>query len=347
MNKNYFGKNQKTIFLEKSINTNEFSDLVGPILLCSGFKRLGSISFLGILSPRYAELANNPIYSRPTVKLNQITQDGSRADHSYGVALLAQKICKEIGLTAEQQKYAAAWGLLHDLGNWALSHTAQHAFSELLGVKTKTVREWLVISDSRVPQKYTITQELCACGIDPERMLGLFQKRPDKDLEIVHSILRSKLTPDMLEGVWRSGQAFGVETLNPNEFITAWYPDLANDYALCNTHKLKAIQFWHTKQEIYRRFFSSKSVVRFENHWSAAVFDFFKNRSLTLEQSFEIDEQKLVEEITKYVSRTTKEVLRWKPPIRQRINKPYPKTFTLKSLDKILIEESIRVDEYT
>jgi len=323
--------------------TDKVRDLVQPILETRAFKRLDGISFLGILSPRYAKISKSPIYKRRSLKNARVMTDGSRADHSVGVANIAVEICQKLGFSVEQQKYAAAWGVLHDLGNWPLSHTAQRAFSDLLGVKAKTIREWLIVDDPRATEKYFVSQELRECGISPDRLLNLFRKTPDDELKPVFDLLQSRLTPDMIEGVWRSGLAFGIHNYEPSSLNNSLYVDLAKDVVVDHDYLEDAMVFWRTKREIYSRFFASKETVEFESKWSKAISLHFEKAGLTLEDSLELDEATLVGLVSKTISKVPFELHRWKPPVRQRIKKPFPKTLSLQSLDKTFVEESIEV----
>lgn len=323
--------------------TDKVRGLVQPILTTRAFKRLEGISFLGILSPQYAKISKSPIYKRRSLKNARVTTDGSRADHSVGVANIAVEICQKLGFSVEQQKYAAAWGVLHDLGNWPLSHTAQRAFSDLLGVKAKTIREWLIVDDSRAPAKYFVSHELRQCGISPDRLLNLFRKSPDEELKPVFDLLQSRLTPDMIEGVWRSGLAFGIHNYEPTSLNNSLYVDLAEDVVVDRDYLEDAMVFWRTKREIYSRFFASKETVEFESKWSKAIAVHFEKAGLTLQDSLELDESSLVQLISQEIDEVPFEMHRWKPPVRQRINKPFPKTLFLQSLDKTFVEESIEV----
>lgn len=320
--------------------------LFSPLVNSAAFERLRGISFLGILSPRYAIISNNPIFKRGAINLSACAKDGSRAEHCIGVARLAFQICEELRLTEEQKRYAAVWGLLHDLGNWPLSHTAQQAFSDVLGVRSKTVREWMVVSDQRVPRQYHVSDKLEACGIDPDRLLRLFQRSPDPDLQSVSDLLRSKLTPDMIEGIWRSGRAFGLERYDPDSLRFAWCRDLANDFMIRPEYLSEAVCFWRTKREIYSRFFSSKSTVQFESKWSWAVRHYFQSVGISLESSLAMDEEWLVNEISENIPKCRKDIHRWKPPIKQTINGPTPKTLTVESIERFFVEEIVGLDAY-
>lgn len=334
MNSSIFAYNQAT---------EKVRDLVQPLLETHAFKRLDGISFLGILSPRYAEISKSPIDKRHSLKNARVLKDGSRADHSVGVANIAVEICQKLGFSVEQQKYAAAWGILHDLGNWPLSHTAQRAFTDLLGIKAKDIREWLVVDDPRGPEKYYVAKELRQCGIDPHRLLNLFKKTPDDELKPIFELLQSRLTPDMIEGVWRSGRAFGIHNYEPSSLNNSLCVNRDQDVVVDNDYLDDVMVFWKTKREIYSRFFASKDIVEFESKWSSAIYRHFEKTALTLQSSLELDEAALVARVSKHIDEVPCELHRWKPPVRQRIKKPFPTTLYLQSLDKIFVEESIEV----
>ena len=324
---------------------NILRDHVEPLFDAPAFRRLETITFLGILSPRFAARTKSPIFDRESVKKAQFYFDGSRRSHCIGVASVAFRICRQLALNETQQRYAIAWGLLHDLGNWPLSHTAQYAFTQLVGVDTKSVREWLITDDSRSPQKYRTAEYLERAKIDPERMLKLFKKDPDAELKVVSSIFKSQLTPDMLEGVWRSGRAFGIPSPDPFQFNRAFSSDLLNDIRIVSTHRGLAIEFWKTKKKIYRRFFGSKAVILWESAWSAAVLDVFSREDLSLERSLELDENEIVQRVCDRGVPKIDCQHRWKPPVQQRIKKPIPRELVLSSLDKCFIEEPLEVED--
>lgn len=319
--------------------SNLLRDLVNPILLAPAFKRLEGISFLGILSPRYAKISKSPIYKRQSLRNTQLDTDGSRADHCIGVAEIAVETCQKLRLSLEQQKYAAAWGLLHDLGNWPLSHSAQLAFSQLVGAKTKQIRNWLILGDNRAPPKYFVSKELQACGIDPDRILGLFNNNPDKDLQPISELFQSPLTPDMIEGVWRSGRVFGINNYNPYSLIDALYIDLANHLVVHREYFDDVKVFWKTKREVYSRFFASTSAVKFESACSRAVLQYYQKIGLTLQESLDLNEENLVLNVSELIHKVSTETHRWKPPVRQRIDLSAPKSLLLRALDRTFVEE--------
>lgn len=150
----------------------------------------------------------------------------------------------------------------------------------------------------------------------------------------------------MLEGVWRSGRAFGISNFSPNDFREAWYLDLANEIVMNSDHFDDALAFWRTKREIYSRFFSSKSSIIFESNWSWAVMASFQDSGLTLLESLDFHEGELVKKIAGNFNSEKKTVHRWKPPLRQSIKRPYPKSLTINLLNNVLIEEDVETDAF-
>ena len=63
-----------------------------PVLKSKSFQRLHDVTFLGILSPRYADLPEHPLAGKRTRK-PALGKDGSRADHSLAIAALVGKFC--------------------------------------------------------------------------------------------------------------------------------------------------------------------------------------------------------------------------------------------------------------
>ncbi len=316
----------------------ELRDIAEPLLDAPSFNRLGGITFLGALSPRFANVIKPPVSKERLSQMGTNYNDGSRRSHSIGVASITRQIGHKIGFNDTQLRYAVAWGLLHDLGNWPLSHTAQHAFTNLLGVGTKTVREWLITDHDLAPRKYRTADALVAAGLEPERLLGLFRKRPDPELAPVLVVTRSRLTPDMLEGVWRAGRTFGIAAPDPLKFIDAFSCNLFDEIFVEGRYKQDVIDFWKTKSSIYKEVFSAWDVVKWESAWSEAVFRLLSDNNLTLESSLEIEESKLVEMVCEQGLPSSNEIYRWKDPVAQKVAKSIPDDLYVSNLDSYLLE---------
>ena len=131
-------------------------ELAEPLYQSKAFQRLESITFLGILSPRFHGVIDSPLFHSHSIEMEK--DDGSRADHSLGVAFLAFSIASDLGLSLEGQRYATAWGLLHDIATWPLSHTGEAAFSALTLVGSKELREKMIIGSKQLPQEFCLNR---------------------------------------------------------------------------------------------------------------------------------------------------------------------------------------------
>ncbi len=304
-----------TSFGKWAAREHELRPLAGPLLDSPAINRLGSITFLGVLSPRFASQCASPILRRKSVReAGDLLADGSRRSHSIGVALITLDICRSLGFSDEITRYAVAWALVHDLGNWPLSHTGEYAFANLTRVKTKELRIWLINGDLRSPSQYWVKSALDACGIDVQRLTNFLRGEPDIQLVPLHNLVRSPLTPDMLEGVWRSGRAFGISAPEPDEFRAAFWRNLLEQPYLKSSHSGPALKFWRCKADIYRRFFNARTVAVWESSWSRAIEVLFGG--ISLEESLSLAEHNIVESVIERGLSKTSNLCRWKNPRR-------------------------------
>jgi len=336
-----FETTDQAVFNVWADRVDELGSVAQPILETLAFKRLAAISFLGILSPSYAQVSRSPIYRRKSIRCaKNISADGSRQSHSLGVALIALDLCRYLGYSPEVQKYAIAWGLLHDVGNWPLSHTGEYAFSRVSGASTKEIRLWLINADRRISSQYWVRDALLECGINPARLGSLFLHQPDRDLETLSNILRSPLTPDMLEGMWRAGLAFGVDVPSPSQLREVLWKNLFDRPFTPSSASPAVIRFWRAKSEIYRRFFNSRTVARWESSWSVSILHAFKN--ISLEESFQLSERSIIERVSELGIPITSDLHRWKHPQRYALRSDNTKilpNIEIEDLPSILIEE--------
>src|SRR3954471_20764724 len=108
--------------------------VLGPQIVGSIWvRRLARISFLGTLD-RHPD-------SR------EIT---TRLDHSSSVAALGQKVAAELDLPAEARREFIAACLLHDIGHFPLSHSAEAGFEAAIGVGHHRLSEWIVLGNGRI-----------------------------------------------------------------------------------------------------------------------------------------------------------------------------------------------------
>ncbi len=193
----------------------ELLAVAGPLVQSRAVQRLADVTFLGILSPRFREVVDSPLWPKG---MPDVVEDGSRYNHTLGVALVALDLARRIGFSERGQRYAVAWGLTHDVATWPLSHTGESVFAALTGVSAANLRARILLGDSAVPGRYRLDAILQDLDIEPVALASLFNRSgmpADEELVLFKQIIRSPLTPDTLEGMWRCGAVFGVPILRP------------------------------------------------------------------------------------------------------------------------------------
>lgn len=83
-------------------------------------------------------------------------------------------ICRKLNLSPTTTKYAVVWGLLHDIGTWPLSHTSEIAFSSILNIGSRELRNKIIMGDSSIPNSFRLNRKLIDIGIDLKTLLSLF-----------------------------------------------------------------------------------------------------------------------------------------------------------------------------
>src|SRR5207249_171088 len=123
-------------------------------------------------------------------------EDGSRYDHTLGVALVALDVARRFGFSERGQRYAVAWGLTHDIATWPLSHTSEPAFTTITGISARSLRAAMLLGSQQVPERYRLAPVLRGLDIDPAALASLFDRSSfpaDEELatfkEVVHSPL--------------------------------------------------------------------------------------------------------------------------------------------------------------
>jgi hypothetical protein len=250
-----------------------------PLLNSFAFTRLSNITFLGILSPRYSFLPGFPFKALEATS----SFDGSRADHSIGVALLLSQICRTFRLSETAQKYGLAWALLHDIATWPLAHTGEPAFSSITKIDSHTLRELIIRGSSDLPEYLTVRHQLDKMKIDVEKLLLLYAKESnqlDRGLSALWKIVNSPLTPDTLEGMQRSGRVYHVQVPDLAQITESFVSDLFSDPIIEREKSKAVLQFWRAKSRIYENYINSKRAIRFESEWALRIEDCFSRIGL-------------------------------------------------------------------
>jgi hypothetical protein len=290
---------------------SELQALAGPLLHSQAVQRLTAVTFLGILSPRFRDVIDSPLWSE--TKRN-VVEDGSRYDHTLGVALVALDLARKFEFSERGERYAAAWGLTHDVATWPLSHTSEPVFPAVTGMSARDLRTGMLLGADVVPERYRLTALLRSLDIDPLTLASLFNRTAtpgDEELALLKQVVHSPLTPDTLEGMWRCGIVFDVPVMHPDEILSALLRH--RGMACLDGRQIPAvIDFWRSKSTIYERFINREDVILWESMWTAALQPCCSGVSLA--DSLELGEDELVSAVTRQGLPSVSHVIRYKEP---------------------------------
>lgn len=306
------------------------------------FKRLERITFLGILSPIHFRHLNSPLRK---YNYNKTYYDGTRKDHSIGVALLIGMFCKWLNLSSETIKYAQTWALLHDIATWPLSHTGEAAFSKVTKTSAQKLRRMIITGNSSLSETYSVQKEIEKLGLDPQLLLKLYDKENSlgnnqKELVRVWRIIHSPITPDTLEGMWRVGETFNKKSIDPFSLKICLHENLFYDY-LDERNSATLVKFWRFKSSIYKQLINKENVVRWESCWSRSIQVYFQN--INLEESLSLTEKEIIETVLNCGLKETKEVIKYKKPMEYKVvdNKKKLHEVEINELNRFLVKSTV------
>lgn len=330
------------------------SEIAQEISAHPAFRRLDRISFLGVLSPRYWSSIKPPATLQKLVPCREASDaDGSRADHSLAAAHCAFVLSSKLLLSEESQRYALAWGLLHDIATWGLSHTGDAAFTRITGISSQELRLRMITGHPSLPEHLSVKSLLRKIGLFSETLLELFSKKsPDflssshrkipRDLKVLWSIVHSPLTPDTLEGIWRVGRTYGLDLPHPTAVLSTFTPTLFGPMVQSGP-SIHIFNFWRGKRDIYRLFINCDEVVLWESRCSNILRDSF--HSASLEESLDLTDEILIDSLTISSDSRSPNVMRYKPPRRYGFapdigrQKKLKRDFRIDELSQILRSE--------
>lgn len=325
----------------------ELQAFAHPLLESQAFRRLRRITFLGALSPRYSH----------ETRAVAAAFDGTRMDHSLGVASLALDVARQLELGERTQRYAVAWGLLHDIATWPLSHTSEPAFEERIGVSGRVLRAMIISGRAieaaggllRIPAKYRLVSRLVDMDLDGDVLLELFEPThapADAEMAILWQVIHSPITPDTLEGIWRAGQVYDIEVPAPQRICGLLRRGRGEAMGCDGSGVIR--DFWQAKAEVYRRHINHHRTVRWESECSFAIRNRLRARGLRrLDTCLELSEEDFVDTIRQFQQLWRQSflpgmgVFRYKPPCEYIVGDDYRKvfgdTFRVGSLSKVLV----------
>lgn len=315
--------------------SQSIADIAEPIVRSKPFQRLFNVSFLGILSPRFATLPDHPLSLKKKATALRTGDDESRAHHSIEVANIMLSFCEPSSFAEQTRKYAIAWALLHDIATWPLSHTSEAAFTSITGLTHQALRRKMVFGDPSIPKDYSVDYAIREMGINHNQMMSLFDKsiRPqDEQLAFLHSFIHSAITPDTLEGIHRSRRALGIDVSSPNAVLASFKTDLLNTM-IVNKHSRPVLKFMRQKKEIYETYLNTQHAIRYESRWTDAIKHLFG--SISLINSLELTEDDIVERVCQAGLPAFQSIGRYKPPRRYIIDETLSNKRTLQKDRKL------------
>lgn len=318
-------------------------EVAKPLLESEAFKRLGAITFLGILSPRFAKRLKSPLCGR---RDRNFRCDGSRRSHSLGVANIVLDICDKLRVSPTARKYAAAWALTHDIANWPLSHTGEAAFERLTGVTSRDLRAKFIIGSDELRRDWWLAEPLESMGVKPDRLIRLFDRATTslgEELDDLLAVIRSPITPDTIEGIWRSGIAFGVDVPAPEDVGQSLTRDMF-DILVDSEYSATVVTFWRRKAKVYDDFINRPATVYWESAWSLGIQREF--RDIGLLESLELTEADVIERITARGLPTDVHFSRFRKPMSYYVASPrvrtLPANMQLQNLRTVLVKRRER-----
>jgi len=317
----------KDVIFEYSKNCNELKDILNianPIIKSEAFKRLNDVSFLGILSPQLHH--NSGLYTEFSFndKIGQTKgrkSDSSRGMHSLGVAIISLIFCKRMQFNQNTIKYAIVWGLLHDIATWQLSHTGEPAFSTKAKINPKKLREAIIMGSELLPEKLSLKNALDSMNIDIKTLMSLINKdglHLDEELNLFLGFIRSPITPDTLEGIYRTGKAYGIEVPLPTNILDVIIIDVFKQILIKSGQTNIIEEFWKKKSLIYKDFINKKNVMEWESSWSKAIEKFLEINILSSDIGIlmEIPEIELINKAKPFLQKNKSNILRYKYPLK-------------------------------
>jgi hypothetical protein len=295
----------------------ELQALVQPLLHSPAVQRLADVTFLGILSPRFRGAIDSPLWLE---RKREVAEDGSRYDHTLGVAVIALDLARKFAFSERGQRYAVAWGLTHDIATWPLSHTSEPAFSAITGISARGLRTAILTGADEAPERYRLARVLRDLDVDPATLASLFDRSDipaDEELALFKQVVHSPLTPDTLEGTWRCGVVFDVPVTRPDDCLAALVRRRST--ACLDRWRLATVlDFWRSKSHIYDRFINREDVVLWESAWALGLQRCCSGVSLA--DSLELSEDELVSAVERMGLPAASRVVRYKEPQEYIIN---------------------------
>lgn len=244
---------------------SQIEQFLGESLLHSSWvERLGGISFLGALDDHPLSRAAD-----------------SRLDHSLAVTELGLGISRALGLPETAQRLIGAACLLHDIGHFPMSHTAEAGFQAALGVDHHQISEWIILGNGPISKKRSLAPILRACELEPDAVWAIIRGSQHDFSGVAASLFGGVINLDTLDGIPRSAHSFGwlTDEAPANPFIL-----LDGTLAIAPSIQSAIDTFWALKARVYEEIINRPSNVilefeisrRIEHEIEGSIIDIFE-----------------------------------------------------------------------
>lgn len=230
---------------------------LAPLATSRPIQRIASIGFLGILGR------------------SDDTRSFSRAQHSFGVALLTTIMLRQ--LPERIRRHAAAAALLHDAAQWAFSHTCEGVFRRLSGVSAKEILHGMLFDERLLDAKYHLRRSLAASDLDPAVVWDLLcDKRTllsrlgRTEWGATAEAFSCAANPDTLDGIARAAAVFRVDCPDVRRIAAAF--EVVDDHLRITAEALPLLdEFWTAKTNVYEAHIHTSESLRLEVDVSAKI----------------------------------------------------------------------------
>lgn len=215
--------------------------VIGTALLHTPWlRRLEGISFLGTLD-------HHPKSRRAS----------SRYEHSIGVAGLGAQVAELLELKRPRARTFVAACLLHDVGHYPLSHTAEAAFTRVLGADHHQLTRWIIAGEGPIDEARSLRPVLEKLDVDPDEVWALIDGTVPKaktdssyppGQDELAQLLHARINLDTFEGIFRVAKCFRVrgEKLAPEVFCL-----VDGELSISGEALATVDNFWGLKDRVY------------------------------------------------------------------------------------------------
>jgi hypothetical protein len=239
------------------------------------FKRIQKVSFLGVVD--YYNLHNS--------KSN--TQGFSRADHSWGVLALAQKLIGHLNLEYSDRLHVIAAAVCHDLGHSPFSHSVEKVYTKINPNIDHKIALYYLLDR----KEYGVYDVLFKFDIAPERIFSISSSKDDPLSWIFHN----PINIDTLDGIGRFLLSFKlISPFDINGAIESLALLWMNRHELQRDRVRNLDIFWELKAAFYDHFLRRGRYARVEEAFIELIFA--KKRNVNMADYLK-DDTEFVEEM--------------------------------------------------